>query len=348
MVALFNILKKPKGSPPKATTSGVSFFMRKIADKQQRDFKGIWIPAEIWLNTDLSFLEVILLAEIDSLVKDEGCYASNAYFAEFLGVSETYVSKAISSLAKKGLVYQAAFNGRNRVLKTNLHNSKADLNKSARQTTTKVQPYNKVYNKDDNIEEKKENYIKERKEDGANAPCRSPNGSLIDNDNGNTDTSKNDSFALVSDFYPKDEQSIPPVNKKPSKGKIPTKQQVLAIYDAYPRKDAKQMGLRAIEKAIKKGHSPEMLLEKTNLYAQKMSWKDKQFIPFPSTWFNQERFLDDPSSWEAPASNNNGRYSSQRRLSPDQIKPRTKREILMTEPWRANELKDIDDDDTPF
>lgn len=130
--------------------------MRKIADKQQRDFKGIWIPAEIWLNDSLSFLEVILLAEIDSLAKDEGCYASNAYFAEFLGVSETYVSKAISSLTKKGLVYQAAFNGRNRVLKTNLHNSradlnksitleqkyKADLNKSARQTITKVQPYN--------------------------------------------------------------------------------------------------------------------------------------------------------------------------------------------------------------
>lgn len=347
MVALFNILKKPKGSPLKATTSGVSFFMRKIADKQQRDFKGIWIPAEIWLNTDLSFLEVILLAEIDSLVKDEGCYASNAYFAEFLGVSETYVSKAISSLTKKGLVYQAAFNGRNRVLKTNLHNSKADLNKSARQTTTKVQPYNKEDNKEDNIE-KKENYIKERKEGGATAPCRSPNGSLIDNDNGNTDAPKNDSFALVSDFDPKDEQSIPPGNKKPSKGKIPTKQQILAIYDAYPRKTAKQIGLLAIEKAIKKGYSPEMLLEKTNLYAQKMAWQEKRYIPFLSTWFNQERFLDDPSAWEAPTFNNNGRYSSQRRLSPDQIKPRTKREILMTEPWRANELKDIDDDDTPF
>ena len=329
--------------------------MRKIADKQQRDFKGIWIPAEIWLNKSLSFFEVILLAEIDSLAKDEGCSASNAYFAEFLGVSETYVSKAISSLARKGLVYQSAFNGRNRILKTNLHNSKADLNKSitleqkckadlnksARQTITKVQPYNIVYNKDDNIE-KKENYIKERKEDGATAPCRSPNGSLIDNDNDNGDINapKNDSFALVSDFYPKDEQSIPPDNKKPSKGKISTKQQILAIYDAYPRKTAKQIGIQAIEKAIKKGHSPEMLLQKTKLYAQKMSWQDKQYIPYPSTWFNREQFLDDPSAWEAPLSN--------KRLSPDRIIPRTKREILMTEPWRANELKNIDDDDTPF
>lgn len=29
VVALFNILKKPKGSPPKATTSGVSFLYDK-------------------------------------------------------------------------------------------------------------------------------------------------------------------------------------------------------------------------------------------------------------------------------------------------------------------------------
>ena len=324
-----------------------------IAPSEERGFKGIWIPAEIWLNTEISHIEKILWAEINSLDKGNGCNASNEYLANFLGVKEHTITIMVSHLKKAGLVKQIAFDGRKRILSAitpsplSKSEQQADCHENDRQTVAKITPYNKVYNKDDNIE-KKENYIKERKEDGATAPCRSPNGSLIDNDNGNMDTPKSDSFALVSDFYPKDEQSIPPDNKKPSKGKIPTKQQILAIYDAYPRKTAKQIGLLAIEKAIKKGHSPEMLLQKTKLYAQKMSWQDKQFIPYPSTWFNREQFLDDPSAWEAPASNNNGRYSSQRRLSPDQIKPRTKREILMTEPWRANELKDIDDDDTPF
>lgn len=297
-----------------------------IAPSEERGFKGIWIPAEIWLNTEISHIEKILWAEINSLDKGNGCHASNEYLANFLGVKEHTITIMVSHLKKVGLIKQIAFDGRKRILSaitsSPLSQQQADCHENDRQTVAKITPYNKVYNKDDN--------------------------SLIDNDNGNIDTPKNDSFALVSDFYPKDEQSIPPDNKKPSKRKIPTKQQVLAIYDAYPRKDAKQMGLRAIEKAIKKGHSPEMLLQKTKLYAQKMSWQDKQFIPYPSTWFNREQFLDDPSAWDAPASNNNGRYSSQRRLSPDQIKPRTKREILMTEPWRANELKDIDDDDTPF
>lgn len=322
-----------------------------IAPSEERGVKGIWIPAEIWLNTEISHIEKILWAEINSLDKGNGCHVSNEYLANFLGVKEHTITIMVSHLKKVGLIKQIAFDGRKRTLSaiigSPLSQQQADCHKNDRQTVIKMTPYNKEDNKDDNIEkkEKKENYIKERKEGGATAPCRSPNGSLIDNDNGNIDTSKSDSFALVSDFYPKDEQSIPPDNKKPSKGKIPTKQQILAIYDAYPRKTAKQIGLQAIEKAIKKGYSPEMLLEKTNLYAQKMAWQEKRYIPYLSTWLNQERFLDDPSAWEAP---NSGRYPSPRRLSPDQIKPRTKREILMTEPWRANELKNIDDDDTPF
>lgn len=138
--------------------------MRTIADKFDRDFKGIWIPAEIWLNDNLSFMEVILLAEIDSLANQDGCFASNDYFAKFLGVSEVYVSKAISNLTKKGLVKQVAFNGRSRVLKTTLKEYKPALNKSItlkqkyeadsynsiRQSNTKVLPYNIVDNKANN------------------------------------------------------------------------------------------------------------------------------------------------------------------------------------------------------
>ena len=68
----------------------------------QRGFKGIWIPKEIWLSPDLNYVEKILLVEIDSLDNEEGCYASNEYFAKFLGISKDRVSKLISGLCKKG------------------------------------------------------------------------------------------------------------------------------------------------------------------------------------------------------------------------------------------------------
>jgi hypothetical protein len=70
-----------------------------------RAFKGIWIPAEIWLNPDLSITEKVMLVEIESLQDPvRGCYASNAYFAKFFGLSTSQVSRVITSLARLGFV----------------------------------------------------------------------------------------------------------------------------------------------------------------------------------------------------------------------------------------------------
>ena len=70
----------------------------------ERDFKGIWIPKEIWLSKDLTLQEKVFLVEIDSLDNKEGCYASNQYFSEFFGLSTTRVSLIIKSLVDKGYI----------------------------------------------------------------------------------------------------------------------------------------------------------------------------------------------------------------------------------------------------
>ena len=70
-----------------------------------RDFRGIWIPKEIWLNKDLSTNEKILLAEIESLGGlSNGCFASNQYLAEFFDLSKDRISKLISGLKNKGYI----------------------------------------------------------------------------------------------------------------------------------------------------------------------------------------------------------------------------------------------------
>ena len=70
-----------------------------------RDFKGVWIPKEIWLSHDMTIQEKALLVEIDSLSKTEnGCYASNDYLAEFIGLSKERTRKLIASLVAKGFV----------------------------------------------------------------------------------------------------------------------------------------------------------------------------------------------------------------------------------------------------
>lgn len=111
-----------------------------------RDFKGVWIPREVWLDTRLNMLEKGILTEIDSLdMSEKGCYASNKHIAEFCQCSETKVSTAVSKLIDLGYIYVQSFDGRQRVLKSRLSNferqeyknSKADLQKNKVSNTKK-------------------------------------------------------------------------------------------------------------------------------------------------------------------------------------------------------------------
>lgn len=70
-----------------------------------RDFRGIWIPADLWLTKELTVGEKLMYVEIESLSRlQRGCFASNAHFAEMFNISTSRVSEIISSLASKGFV----------------------------------------------------------------------------------------------------------------------------------------------------------------------------------------------------------------------------------------------------
>jgi hypothetical protein len=69
-----------------------------------------------------------------------------------------------------------------------------------------------------------------------------------------------------------------------------------SIYRAYPRKVGRPVALRAIRGALKKIDGSE-LLKRTVAFAAAAADSDPQFIPHPATWFNQERYNDDQSTW---------------------------------------------------
>ncbi len=96
---------------------------------QERDFKGVWIPKEVWLDRRLNALEKVILTEIDSLDSSErGCWASNKTLADFCQCSETKVSTAISKLIEYEYLYLQAFDGRVRELKSRVSkNERQDL-----------------------------------------------------------------------------------------------------------------------------------------------------------------------------------------------------------------------------
>ena len=67
--------------------------------------KGLWIPAEILLNEELTDKEKIILAMILYLSEEtKSCFASNKYIANIVNVTADRVSKIIGSLREKNYI----------------------------------------------------------------------------------------------------------------------------------------------------------------------------------------------------------------------------------------------------
>jgi hypothetical protein len=114
-------------------------------ENNQRDFKGVWIPKEVWLDTRLSMIEKGILVEIDSLdFAESGCFASNKHLADFCQCSETKASLAVSKLIELGYVYVESFDGRQRVLKSRLSKSERQNFKKCEADSQKVKGSNTI------------------------------------------------------------------------------------------------------------------------------------------------------------------------------------------------------------
>lgn len=82
----------------------------------EREFKGVWIPAEIWLDARLTLVEKALYAEIDSFSGNgKTFHKANETIQLEYGVSRPTISKAIKKLTDLGFI-EAAFDGRTRHL----------------------------------------------------------------------------------------------------------------------------------------------------------------------------------------------------------------------------------------
>lgn len=115
----------------------------------ERDFKGVWIPREIWLNSALNITDKAVLMEIDSLDNGEdGCWAGNRHFAEMLGCTERQASASVTKLVNMGYVKVLRFDGRNRFLRSCLKEKVCEADRkdaSSSITETSGQPDENFY-----------------------------------------------------------------------------------------------------------------------------------------------------------------------------------------------------------
>lgn len=218
----------------------------------ERDFKGVWIPKQIWLNEELNWTEKLLLVEIDSLAKNGECFASNEHFAKFLKVSIRQVQNSLATLKEKAYISTFVI-----------------YREGTKQVEKRI------------ITPHEENYMTPCKEvrDPHEKNCTTPhekncmdNNTLVINTINNT-KSKN--------YSP----SSPQIEKEFEK-----------LWTIYPRKIGKKKAFDSYKKARKIKKMSYETIEK-GLYRYitylEQQGTDEQFIQHASTWFNQEKWLDD-------------------------------------------------------
>lgn len=71
------------------------------------------------------------------------------------------------------------------------------------------------------------------------------------------------------------------------------------IWQAYPKKDGKQEGIKAILKRLHEGLSEEYLLGRVRAYCVCCEGRDKGYVKNAQGWFNQARYMD--ASLDVPA-----------------------------------------------
>jgi DNA-binding Lrp family transcriptional regulator len=213
---------------------------------EERDFKGVWIPKEIWLAKDITPMEKMLLAEIDSFSSKGECFASNKHFSELLNVSPNWCSEKIKSLQQKGWI-------------------EIEYEMDGKQ-------YKKRYLKPcwgvfgipkGGIRYSEEGYSEK------------PKG----NNTSNTNTSNNTPYS-------------PPQGER--------EESFNAFWSLYPRK----VGKGAARKIwLRKNFPLEEIRKALQWQTKTEDWtKDNGvFIPYPATYLNAERWLDEPPVTETSA-----------------------------------------------
>jgi len=97
-----------------------------------------------------------------------------------------------------------------------------------------------------------------------------------------------------------------------TKNSKPSEAQVEQLYDLYPRKREKLDAKKAIRKAVAvvmagDADHPAMsvdgaldyVAQRVTLYAQCVQGCDRNFIPYPASWFNAGSFWDDERDWSS-------------------------------------------------
>lgn len=90
-----------------------------MSTEHKQSIPYLVVPTEILSLPDINALDALLFSAIYFLDGSDNCFASNAYLASILRVSERSVTTSLAKLIQRNLVQRVSFNGRIRVIAIN-------------------------------------------------------------------------------------------------------------------------------------------------------------------------------------------------------------------------------------
>lgn len=231
-----------------------------------RDFKGVWITKEMWLNEDLGWTEKLLLIEIESLEKNGECFASNKYFAKFFRMSTRRIQQILETLKEKGLISISLFyrEGTKEVEKRIIHRINSDTIPHEENFVT---PRNLFHHPHEEsfVTPHEENFVTPHEEN------------FVDNN------------TLVINTKDLNNTTNKTTNKGSKKNMI--ENEFESLWKSYPRKQGKGKALESYIKARKKSSvSYERVQKGIDNYKRyiEVHQVGEEFIKHGSTWFKNE------------------------------------------------------------
>jgi len=237
----------------------------------EREFKGVFIPAEIWNDENLSITERVLFAEIDSFSRNGECFASNGHFARLLKVSTRQIQNYLKSLKEKGYINTTFIYKNNskeiekRIITPLFGYGKKLHDPTVEMTGGDVQPCTPSY---------VESYTPPHVETCADNNSFITN-TFINNPINNTKTKKTNKKEISSSELEREFEQL---------------------WKVYPRKMGKAKARSSFIKARKKDKIPYEIIE-NGIYRYidylELLGTEEQYIMHGSTWFGQMKWQDE-------------------------------------------------------